>query len=403
VTPWYRAATALPWRTLLAAQLGWMLEGMDVMLYAFALTTIQKEFGISSANAGLMASLPLLTAALGGVTAGFLADRFGRTRVLIWSILIYSIFTGLTATSRTLVELALWRALVGLGLGAEWSAGTVLVSETWPAEHRGKAIGLVQSGWAIGYLAAALLSAAIIPIFGWRWLFAVGTLPALLTVWIRREIPEPAIWHAAPKKQSAGILLKQPYLRRMLIATPICTSLLFGYWGLFSWMPAYLSSPVAKGGAGLGLVRSAAWIVPVQVGAFIGYNVFGFYSDRIGRRPMFLIFVLGAAAVIPVYAFAAESPVLLMAMGPLIGAFGHGYYTVFGSMLSELFPSGIRATAQGICYNSGRAVSALAPYTIGALADSKGIGAALLFTAAFFALGGALIFLVPETKGRPLE
>jgi MFS family permease len=380
-----------------------MLDGMDVMLYAFALTTIQAEFAITSANAGLMASLPLVTAAVGGVAAGILADRFGRTRVLIWSILIYSIFTGLTATSRSLVELGIWRSLVGLGLGAEWSAGTVLVSETWPAEHRGKAVGFVQSGWAIGYILAAILAAAIIPAFGWRALFLVGTLPALLTVWIRRDIPEPDIWRHPPRRQPASVLLRPPYLRRMLVATPICTSLLFAYWGLFTWIPAYLASPIENGGAGLGLVRSSAWVIPVQIGAFIGYNIFGFYSDRVGRRPMFLIFVLGAAAVIPVYALASTNPLLLMLMGPLIGAFGHGYYTVFGSMLSELFPSGVRATAQGICYNSGRAVSALAPYTIGAIADARGIGAGLAFTAAFFAFGGVLIFLLPETRGKQLE
>ena len=403
LTPWYRAATPVQWRTLFAAQLGWMLDGMDVMLYAFALTTIQKEFNITSAYAGLLASVPLLTASVGGITAGYLADRYGRTRVLIYSILIYSIFTGLTATAQSLWALAFWRALVGLGLGAEWSAGTVLVSETWPAEHRGKAIGFVQSGWAIGYILAAVLAAAIIPLYGWRVLFLIGTLPALLTFWIRHGVPEPKIWRDAPKRQSLRVLLEPPYLRRILIATPICTSLLFAYWGLFTWIPAYLSSPIAKGGAGLGIVRSSAWIVPVQIGAFIGYNIFGFFSDRIGRRPMFLIFVLGAAVVVPIYGLAASHLWLLMAMGPLIGCFGHGYYTLFGSMLSELFPSGVRAAAQGFCYNSGRAVSALAPFTIGAIADSYGIGAALTFTAAFFALGGAMIFLLPETKGMQLE
>ena len=395
--------TRTQWRTLFAAQLGWMLDGMDVMLYAFALTTIQSEFGITSASAGLLASLPLFTAAIGGVAAGFFADRYGRTRVLIWSILIYSIFTGLTATSRTLWEIGLWRSLVGLGLGAEWSAGTVLVAETWPAQHRAKAVGLVQSGWAIGYILAAALAAVIIPAFGWRVLFLIGTLPALLTVWIRRSIPEPEVWRSAPPKQSASILLQQPYLRRILIATPICTSLLFAYWGLFSWMPAYLSTPIERGGAGLGIVRSSAWIVPVQIGAFIGYNVFGFFADRIGRRPVFLVFVLGAAAVVPVYGLASQNQLLLLALGPLVGFFGHGYFALFGSMLAELFPSGVRATAQGLCYNSGRAVSALAPYTIGAIADTKGIGAALAVTAAFFAAGGLLIFFLPETKGRQLE
>jgi MFS family permease len=373
---------------------------MDVMLYAFALTSIQREFAIASSTAGLLASIPLLTAAIGGAAGGMLADRYGRARILIYSILVYSIFTGLTATARTAGELAVWRALVGFGLGAEWSAGSVLVAETWPAQHRGKAIGFMQSGWAVGYILAALLAAAVIPAYGWRALFAIGTLPALFTLWIRRNVPEPKIW--TRQCVSLTVIFEPRLRRRMLVATAICTSLLFAYWGLFTWMPAYLSSPISKGGAGLGIVKASAWIIPVQIGAFAGYNLFGIFSDRVGRRPVFLIFVLGAAVIVPVYAFAAHSHALLIALGPLVGFFGHGYFSVFGAMLAELFPSTIRATAQGICYNAGRAVSALAPFTIGAIADARGIGAALAFTSAFFLLGGALIFLLPETRGEQL-
>jgi MFS family permease len=398
--PWYRQATRAEWHTLAAAQLGWMLDGMDIMFYAFALTSIQREFAIASSIAGLLASIPLLTAAIGGAAGGMLADRYGRARILIYSILVYSIFTGLTATARTPGELAVWRALVGFGLGAEWSAGSVLVAETWPAEHRGKAIGFMQSGWAVGYILAALLAAAVIPVYGWRVLFAIGTLPALFTLWIRRNVPEPKIW--TRQSVSMAALFEPRLRRRMLVATAICTSLLFAYWGLFTWMPAYLSSPISKGGAGLGIVKASAWIIPVQIGAFAGYNLFGIFSDRVGRRPVFLIFVLGAAVIVPVYAFAAHSHALLIALGPLVGFFGHGYFSVFGAMLAELFPSTIRATAQGICYNAGRAVSALAPFTIGAIADARGIGAALVFTSAFFVMGGALIFLLPETRGEQL-
>jgi MFS family permease len=402
-TEWYRSATKAQWQTLFAAQLGWMLDGMDVMLYAFALTTIQHEFGITSASAGLLASLPLLTAAVGGALAGMLADRYGRARVLIYSILIYSIATGLTASSTSILQLALWRSLVGFGLGAEWSAGSVLVSESWPAEHRGKAIGFMQSGWAIGYILAAILSATIIPLYGWRTLFALGMLPALLTLWIRREVPEPEIWKRVEHRVSLKVLFKPPLLRRMIVATAICTSTLFAYWGLFTWIPAYLASPVESGGAGLGLVKSAAWIIPVQIGAFFGYNLFGIFSDRLGRRIVFLIFVLAAALLVPIYALSARNPALLLALGPLIGFFGHGYFSVFGAMLSELFPSAIRATAQGICYNAGRAVSAAAPYTVGALAGTYGIGVALIMLSAFFAGAAALIFFLPETRGEELQ
>jgi MFS family permease len=398
---------AREWKTLFAAQLGWMLDGMDVMLYAFALTTIQKEFGLSSAIAGALASATLLTSAVGGTLAGYFADRYGRARVLVWSILIYSVFTGITATSRSVWELVFWRALVGIGLGAEWSAGTVLVAETWPARHRGKAIGFVQSGWAIGYTLAAALAAVVLPTLGWRWLFAAGTLPALLAFWVRRDIEEPEIWkraHRGPKRSLGSIfseLARPPLVTRALIITGVCSLVLFAYWGLFTWIPAYLASPIERGGAGLGIVKSFGWVAAVQVGSFLGYMTCGFFADRLGRRPAFLTFTLGAAALIPFYA-RPHSPSLLLALGPLIGFFGHGYFSIFGAMLSEMFPSAIRGTAQGLCYNFGRGVSALSPIAIGFVADRSGIAAGLALTSGFFAAGGLLVLLLPETKGDQL-
>ena len=425
-----------PWRALFAAFLGWMLDGMDVMLYAFALTSLQKEFGLSPAVLGGVASATLVTSAIGGIAAGALADRFGRARVLSWSILVYSLMTAGTATAQGLASLLVWRALVGFGLGAEWSAGSVLVAETWPARRRGAAIGFVQSGWAIGYLAAAGVSALLLPTHGWRVLFLAGVFPALLTVWIRRHVEEPEVWRrrsagagtpagaqSTPPAPVAGspevgahqdgdagltaaerfrIILRPPLRRYTLVATGMGAALLFAYWGLFTWIPAYLSSPVERGGAGLGLVKSAAWIAPMQIGAFLGYNLFGLVADRIGRRPAFLFFVLGAAAIVPAYGLASRQPAMLLALGPLVGFFGHGYFSLFGAMLAELFPAGVRATAQGLCYNTGRAISALAPFGIGAAADRLGFGVALALTSMLYLVGGALIFLLPETRGREL-
>ncbi len=414
-----------PWRALHAAFLGWMLDGMDVMLYAFALTSLQREFGLSPAALGGVASATLVTSAIGGIAAGALADRFGRARVLSWSILVYSLMTAGTATAQGLASLLVWRALVGFGLGAEWSAGSVLVAETWPSHRRGAAIGFVQSGWAIGYLAAAGLSAWILPTHGWRVMFLAGVAPALLTVWIRRRVEEPEVWrrrresrvtpagaHAAgvsPGGDAAlsaadrfRIILRPPLRRFTLVATAMGAALLFAYWGLFTWIPAYLSSPVERGGAGLGIVKSAAWIAPMQIGAFLGYNLFGLVADRIGRRPAFLFFVLGAAAIVPVYGLSSRQPAMLLALGPLVGFFGHGYFSLFGAMLAELFPSGVRATAQGLCYNTGRAFSALAPLGIGAAADRLGFGVALALTSMLYLVGAALIFLLPETRGREL-
>ena len=409
--PWYRSIDRNQWKTLFAAQAGWMLDGMDVMLYAFALTSIQQEFALSSAVAGSLASLTLVASAVGGTFAGVLADRYGRARMLVYSILLYSVFTGLTATATSVATLGLWRAMVGLGLGAEWSAGSVLVAETWPAEHRCKAVGLTQSGWAIGYLMAALLAALVMPKYGWRPLFLIGAIPALLTVWIRRNIPEPEIWtrtkqherESAVHKLRLSIIIKPPLLKRTLLATLLCTTLLFAYWGLFTWIPAYLSSPLSKGGLGLGIVKSSGWIVPVQLGAFLGYLSFGVMADRFGRRPVLLIFVLGAAALVPFYALAGQHRAVLLLLGPLIGFFGHGYFSVFGAMLAELFPSSIRGAAQGITYNSGRAVSALAPFLIGAVAGRFGIGGSLAFTSIFYLAAGVLVLFLPETRGEALE
>jgi MFS family permease len=398
---WYHDIGRDQWRVLAAAQLGWILDAMDVLLFSFALTAIRSEFQLSSAAAGALAAVPLATSAIGGVLFGYLSDRFGRARALAWSILVFSVFTAFTATSRSVAELVFWRSVVGIGLGGEWAAGSVLVAETWPARHRAKGIGLMQSGWAVGYIAAAILAALVLPRWGWRPLFLLGVLPAFFTWWIRRSIPEPAVWQKASGPGAAAIahpiaqLLRPPLRRRVLLFTALCSCLLFGYWGLFTWIPAYLSSPVERGGAGLGIVKTSAWIVPMQVGAFFGYVLFGFIADRFGRRPAFLTFVLTTAALIPVYGLLGRHAAVLLVAGPLMGFFGHGYFSALGVMAAEMFPPIARTTAQGLCYNTGRALSALAPATVGALADRYGMGAALGVTSIFFVCGAGVMLLLP--------
>jgi MFS family permease len=330
---------------------------------------------------------------------GWLADRYGRARMLVYSILIYSLCTGLTATAGSVLQLVCWRALLGIGLGGEWSAGSVLVAETWPAAHRGKAIGLMQSGWAVGYLLAASLAAVVLPRWGWRPLFAVGCLPALLALWVRWRVPEPATGPRGP----LGARLDRRNWRDIGVASAMCACLLFAYWGLFTWVPTYLASPVARGGAGLGAAKSFWWIAPMQIGAFLGYALFGVLADRLGRRPVFIAFVLAAAALVPVYGLLGHRPGLLLLLGPLVGFFGHGYFSVFGALLAELFPTAVRATAQGLCYNAGRAVSALAPFTLGVVADRRGIGLALALTAGFYILGAAFMLLLPETRAKDVR
>lgn len=393
---WFQEVRRDQWRVLFAAQLGYVLDAMDVLLFSFALSTVRAEFQIGSAAAGAIAAVPMVTSALGGLVFGYLADRHGRARALAWSILSFSLLTALTATATTIPQLVFWRSLAGIGLGGEWAAGSVLVAETWPEKHRAKGIGLMQSGWAIGYMAASLAAAVVLPRWGWRPLFVLGVAPAFFTWWIRRNIPEPSEWRK--ETSSIGPLLRPPLRRRLVLLTALCCCLLFGYWGLFTWIPTYLASPIARGGAGLGIVKSSAWLLPMQVGAFFGYILFGYFADRVGRRAAFLTFVLTTAALIPVYGLAARSAAILLALGPLIGFFGHGYFSSLGVIAAEMFPSWSRATAQGFSYNAGRALSAIAPATVGALADRYGMGAALAFTSAFFVCGALVMCLMPPTR-----
>ena len=394
---WYHEIRRDQWRVLFAAQLGWILDAMDVLFYSFALSAVRSEFHLSGAASGALAAVPMLTSAAGGVLFGYLSDRYGRARMLGWSIFTFSLLTALTATSRTVPQLVFWRAAAGIGLGGEWAVGSVLIAETWPEKHRGKGIGLMQSGWALGYMAAAVLAAVILPRWGWRALFFCGAAPAVFTWFVRRGIAEPAAWR---KSKLEGLaprqLLRPPLRRRLALLTALCCCLLFGYWGLFTWLPTYLSSPVSAGGAGLSIVKSSAWIVPMQAGAFFGYVLFGFFADRYGRRRAFLTFVLATAALVPIYALGGRSAALLLALGPLLGFFGHGYFSSLGVIAAELFPPAARATAQGLSYNIGRALSALAPATIGALADRHGLGASLTLTSVFFVLGAAVMLLLPE-------
>jgi MFS family permease len=411
--PWYRTITVDQWRTLAAAKLGWMLDAMDFMLYAMAIGQLRTYFGFNDATAGMLGTITLVMSGVGGVLFGYLADRLGRTRALMGTIMLFSVASLGAATSQSVLQLLLWRALLGIGMGGEWASGAVLISETWPPEHRNKAISIMQSGWAIGYIAAALMAALILggPAAGpeaWRWLFLVGVLPALFTLWIRRYVREPDAWarRAAARVGNPFSVIFGPDLRlRTLLIILLGASVQFAYWGVFFWLPAFLARPVAQGGAGMGVVGSLGWIIPVQIGAYFGYLTFGFIADRLGRRRTFILFMLAAATLVPIYGQMARSPLMLMLLGPVLGYFGHGYFSLFGSFIAELFPTAVRATAQGTSYNVGRMAGAIAPYTIGAIATLPGIGIGLALgtTSAFFLLGAMLIFTLPDRSGQALE
>jgi len=400
-----RSVPRSAWKALIAGQLGWMLDSMDFLLFTFALRAIQKEFSLDSATMGLLTSVALVAAAVGGIAFGRIADRIGRVSAMTLTMVIYSLATGGMATASSVWQLFFWRALVGIGMGGEWSCGSVLVAESWPAEHRAKAAGMMQSAWAVGALLAAALSALVLERFGWRVLFLIGVFPAILAYFIRRNVEEPEIWKRAKEVAAPtgwGEIFAPRFLRTTLVATMVAASTLVAYWGIFTWLPAYLATPVSQGGVGLSVTKSATWMIVVQLGAFAGYLSFGWIADRLGRRPAFTLFMICATLVIPAYAAAASHPSVLLLIGPLVGFFAHGYFSLFGALLSELFPTSLRATGQGFCYNAGRLAAAAAPFAIGFAADSVGLGVALTVNALFFTLAGALIWLLPETRGREL-
>jgi len=401
---WWRAADAPAHRALIAASLGWMLDAFDVMLYAMVIAALIADLGLTKTQAGLLGSVTLLAGAAGGFMFGVIADRQGRTRALMGSVLLYSIFTGLCGFAQNLWQLAVFRIFLGLGMGGEWASGAALVSETWPAEHRGKAFGFMQSSWAIGYAAAALVTAVVLPRWGWRAVFFVGVVPALMTVWVQRRVDEPAMWRersivARPQPISTMFRGELAGITTAVTVMNACT--LFGWWGLNAWIPAYLSLPTSQGGIGLSAAAMAGLVVAMQVGMWFGYVSFGFIGDRVGRKRAYVVYLLAASVLLPMYG-AIRSPLVLLALGPLVAFFGTGYFSGFGALTAELYPTTIRATAQGLTYNTGRIASAAAPYVVGSLATSRGFGVAFLMTGLAFLLAAAAWTWIPETRGRAL-
>ena len=406
---WYREAEPEARRALGAACLGWMLDSFDVNLYALVLAAVMADLGFGKSTAGLIGSFTLIAAAVGGILFGLAADRFGRTRALIGSILIYSVFTGACGLAQTAWQLAACRAMLGVGMGGEWASGAALVSETWPAAHRGKALGIVQSSWAVGYAAAAILTQIVLPRWGWRAVFFVGVLPALATAWVLKRVEEPRVWQASrtagakAARASAAFkdLFEGPMLRLTVFVTLMNACTLYGYWAFTQWVPAYLELPAARGGLGLGSYKTVL-LVAMNVGMWFGYVTFGMVSDSVGRKRTYITYVLAAACAVMVYA-SLRSPVALLLLGPLVGFFGAGYFSGFGAVTAEIYPTRIRATAQGFTYNIGRLASAAAPWIVGSLADSRGFAAAFATAAAAFVLAAVAWIWIPETRGRAIE
>jgi MFS family permease len=400
-----RDITSAERRTLAAGALGWMLDAMDVMLYSLVLAYLIREFSMGEGTAGLLNSLTLIASALGGFLFGVVADRIGRTRALMASIFIYSVASAACGFSQTIPQLAVFRFVLGLGMGGEWTTAAALIAETWRSEHRGKALGLMQSAYALGEGVAALVVYLILPHFGWRAVFFVGVLPALLLVWIWRRVPESQLWQrrsAKPKVNILSRLLQKDVFRNGVLATAMNACSMFGYWGLFTWIPAYLSLPAAQGGRGLSLVKTTSFFIVLTAGKWIGYVSFGFFADAFGRRKPYFAYLVIAALLVPLYGM-AHSPFWLLVLGPFVAFFGTGYFSGYAAIASEIFPGDIRASAMGLSYNIGRGLSAAAPFAVGALAVHFGIGPAFFLQAAAFFLAAMLALALPETLGRQLD
>src|SRR6266446_6404141 len=401
---WPRRITPAERKSLIAGGLGWMLDAMDVMLYSLVLAYLIREFSMDTRTAGFLNSLTLVASAIGGLLFGLVADRIGRTRSLMASILVYSLASAACAFSHSVTQLAVFRFVLGLGMGGEWTAAAALIAETWRAEHRGKALGIMQSAYAIGEAVAALVVAIVLPHFGWRAVFLVGVLPAIVVLWIRRSVPESELWkQRASRSQHVKLssLLRGETLRNGILATAMNSFAMFGYWGLFIWIPGYLSLPVAQGGRGLSLAKTTSFFLLLCGGKWLGYALFGFFADAYGRKRPYFAYLLIAALLVPVYGL-VHTPVWLLILGPIVGFFGIGFFSGFAAIASEIFPGQIRATAMGLSYNIGRGLSAAAPFAVGSLALYFGIGPAFLLPAGAYLIAAALALLLPEPRARQL-
>jgi MFS family permease len=405
-------------RTLLAAALGWMLDAFDAMLYALVLTYVMRDLGMSKKTAGFLYTLTLLASGIGGLLFGFLADRIGRKRALMLSILTYSICSFASGLSTTVLMLAVFRFILGLGMGGEWNTGATLVAETWPDDLRAKAMAVVQSSWAIGYALAALVAGVVLRYANWRMVFFVGILPALVTLWMRRRVPESEMWERqrrvseqdqTPQPQgtqgndSFFAIFRPPYGKSTIVLLLLNFFGLFAWWGLFTWIPPYLSLPAAQGGRGFGVMRTATLLIVLNLlGMFPGYISFGWVADHLGRRKSFMLYLFAAAVLVPLYA-SARSQTSLLVLGTVVAFFGTGFFSGSGLIGSEIFPTRLRARALGFTYNGARALSCVAPWVVGWVGQSKGLSGAFYLCGAAFLLASLMATQLPETKGRRLE
>ncbi|MDI3316929.1 MAG: MFS transporter [Bacillota bacterium] len=395
-------------RALFATFAGWGLDGMDVQIYSFVIPTLIALWGISQGQAGILGTAALLLSALGGWLAGMLADRVGRVRLLQITVAWYAFFTFLSGFTHSFEQLLVTRGLQGLGFGGEWAAGSVLMGELADPRFRGRAVGTVQSGWAVGWgvavLASTLLFSLLPENWAWRAMFWLGLLPALLVVYIRRHVREPEVFQATRRKVEAGArassaeIFGEGLLRTTVLASLMTTGIQGGYYAITTWLPTYLKSV-----RHLSVLNSGAYLAVVILGSFAGYITAAYLADLIGRRRKILLFAVLSAATVVAYAYLPISDRMMLVLGFPLGFFASGIFSGLGPYLTELYPTRVRGAGQGFAYNFGRGVGALFPGLVGFLSAQMSLGPAIaLFAVIAYALVVGMLLLLPETAGKEL-
>jgi MFS family permease len=407
---WYSELSQTERRTFVAAFGGWAIDALDFMVFTFVITTLISLWGISNTQAGLLGTVTLLFSAVGGWLAGMLADRYGRVRVLQGTIIWFSVCTVAIGFTQDFSQLFVLRALQGLGFGGEWAVGAVLMGEIVRAEHRGKAVGTVQSGWAIGWGLAALLytlSFSVLPeSVAWRALFWVGVIPAMLVLYIRKHVPEPEVFARVRKDAESGhakvsllAIFGPSLLKTTVLSALLCTGVQGGYYAITTWLPTFLKTE-----RHLSVLNTGGYLMVIIAGSFCGYIAGAYMADRYGRRPNFFIFAILSGVIAYLYTELALSDTQMLVLGFPLGFAASGIFGGMGAYLTELFPSAVRATGQGFAYNFGRGIGALFPSLVGYLSKTVGLAAAIgMFAAGAYAVVLIAAFLLPETKGRALE